>query len=49
MLIGAIIFIVVALKHPEMSFPWSNTVTYFVYRIYFIVTFIMFAMSAIKK
>jgi len=30
----AIIFIVIALSHPELSFPWSNTVTYILYVLY---------------
>ena len=28
MLIVAIVFIVFALNHPEMSFPWNNIVNY---------------------
>ena len=37
MLIVAIAFVVFALKHPETSFPWSNTVTYAIYAVYLIV------------
>lgn len=45
MLLIAMIFILVALNHPEMSFPWSNTVTYIIYGIYVIIMILMFAMS----
>ena len=36
MLIVAIAFVVFALKHPETSFPWINTVTYAIYAVYII-------------
>lgn len=38
MAIGGVIFFVFALNHPEMSFPWSNAVTYFLYLVYIGVT-----------
>ncbi|OUQ15435.1 hypothetical protein [Lachnoclostridium sp. An138] len=41
MLIVAIAFVVFALKHPETSFPWSNTVTYAIYAVYLIVVTIL--------
>ena len=41
MLIVAIAFVVFALKHPEASFPWSNTVTYAIYAVYLIVVAIL--------
>ncbi len=41
MLIIAMAFVVFALNHPEMSFPWSNTVTYLLYGLYFIVMLMM--------
>lgn len=41
MLVIAIAFTVFALNHPEMSFPWSNTVTYLLYGLYFIVMLMM--------
>lgn len=34
MLAAAVIFVAAALGHPEMSFPWSNSVTYSLYAIY---------------
>ena len=41
MLIVAIAFVFFALKHPEASFPWSNTVTYVIYAVYLIVVAIL--------
>lgn len=41
MLIIAIIFIIIALNHPEMSFPWNNTITYMIYSIYTIIMLIL--------
>ena len=38
MLIVAIVFIMFALNHPEKSFPWSNTITWLLYGVYFLVT-----------
>lgn len=34
MLLVAIVFLVFAMGHPEMSFPWSNTITYILYIVY---------------
>ncbi|MDE6567478.1 MAG: hypothetical protein K2K70_07080 [Lachnospiraceae bacterium] len=31
MLFVAVIFIIVACNNPQMSFPWSNTITYMLY------------------
>ena len=41
MLIVAIAFVFFALKHPEASSPWSNTVTYAIYAVYLIVVAIL--------
>ena len=41
LLIVAIGFVAFALQHPEMSFPWSNTVTYILYAVYLIAVVIM--------
>lgn len=48
MLVVAIVFIVFALGHPEMSFPWSNTITYLLYIIY-LVTMVFFFVAPFKK
>jgi len=37
MAVIAIVFVVFALNHPEMSFPWSNTFTWVLYGLYAIV------------
>lgn len=42
MLIGAIIFLLFALRHPDASFPWNNTVSYTIYATYFIFMVIFF-------
>lgn len=36
MLALAVAFVIFAFSHPEMSFPWSNTVTYLIYGMYFV-------------
>ena len=41
MLIIAIVFIIFALNHPEKSFPWSNTITWLLYGVYFLVTVVL--------
>ena len=41
MLILAIAFIAYALRHPEGSFPWSNTVTWLIYAAYATVTLVL--------
>jgi protein-S-isoprenylcysteine O-methyltransferase Ste14 len=41
MAVAAIIFVIFALNHPEMSFPWNNTVTYGIYIMYGVVTAIL--------
>ena len=46
MLIVAIVFIVFALNHPEMSFPWNNTITWLLYGLYILVTVMLLKSSA---
>lgn len=41
MVLVAIAFIVFAVIHPEMSLPWSNTVTYALYGLYTVMTAIL--------
>ena len=45
----AIAFIVFALNHPEMSFPWSNTITWGLYGLYAIVTAVLLIAPTKKK
>ena len=49
MVVIAIAFVVFALNHPEMSFPWSNTITWVLYGVYAIVTAGLLIAPAKKK
>ena len=51
MIVVAIGFLIFALNHPEMSFPWSNSITYVIYVVYLVAAIIMFCISkkATKK
>ena len=49
MVIIAIVFVVFALNHPEMSFPWSNTITWVLYGVYAIVTIVLLIAPTKKK
>ena len=49
MLIVAIVFIVFALNHPEMSFPWNNTITWLLYGLYILGTVMLFIAPKTKK
>lgn len=49
MLAMAVVFIVFAMGHPEMSFPWSNTITYLLYIVYLVATVVFFVAPFKKK
>ena len=49
MLIIAVIFIMFALNHPEMSFPWNNTITWLLYGLYILVTVMLPIAPKTKK
>ena len=49
MLIVAIVFIMFALNHPEKSFPWSNTIIWLLYAVYFLVTMVLLIAPKMKK
>ena len=49
MLIIAIVFIMYALNHPEMSFPWNNTITCLLYGVYFLVSVVLLIAPKMKK
>ena len=49
MLIVAFVFIMFALNHPEMSFPWNNTITWLLYGLYVLVTVVLFIAPKMKK
>ncbi len=49
MVIAAVVFIIFGKSHPEMSFIWSNVVTYSIYILYVIITAVMFIMAKKSK
>ena len=49
LLVLAIIFIIVAINHPELSFQWDNKFTYLLYALYFIITIILFVLGVKKN
>ena len=49
LVIIAVIFTVVALCNPQLSFPWSNAFTYGLYTGYGVVTLAMFILAIIFK
>ena len=49
MLIIAVAFIMFAVNHPEMSFPWNNTITWLLYGLYIIVTVMLLIAPKTKK
>lgn len=42
MLLIAVIFLIFAFNNPQMSFPWSNSITYLIYGLYIIIMIIFF-------
>lgn len=44
----AVAFIIFAVTHPELSFPWPNWVTYTIYVLYAIYTIMVFCMPRFK-
>ena len=36
MILIAVLFLYYALNHPEVSFPWSNNITYLIYIVYLV-------------
>ena len=49
MLIIAAAFIMFAVNHPEMSFPWNNTITWLLYGLYVLVTVVLLIAPKMKK
>ena len=49
MAVTAVVFVVFALNHPEMSFPWSNTITWGLYGLYAIVVVVLLVSPTKKK
>lgn len=48
MFVSAIVFMIFALNHPEMSFPWPNAVTWTGYGVYTTIT-VALLLAPIKK
>ena len=48
MLIAGMVFTIYALGHPELSFPWSNAVTFTIYAIYIVVMVFLFIFTGQK-
>ncbi|WP_302789129.1 hypothetical protein [Anaerostipes caccae] len=42
MLVIGVCFIAVALNNPQLSWPWSNTITYFLYFVYLLGMAVLF-------
>lgn len=49
MVVIAIAFVVFVLNHPEMGFPWSNTITWVLYGLYAIVTVVLLITPAKRR
>jgi len=49
LIILGLAFIAVALANPQLSFPWSNWVSYTLYGFYAIYTILVFCMSKMKN
>lgn len=49
MVIVAVIFVIFAFNHPEMSFPWGNTITWVLYGLYTLTTIVMLVAPFRKK
>lgn len=48
MLAAAVIFVIIALMNPQMSFPFSNAVTYCIYAVYAALT-VLLLIAPFKK
>lgn len=49
MLVIGVIFFIIALNSPQLSWPWSNGITYSIYVAYLIVMVVLFVVSFRKK
>lgn len=49
LIIAAIVFVVFALNHPELSFPWSVQLTHIIYGIYIDVIVLLIVMAFRKN
>lgn len=42
MLVVALGFFIYAINHPELSWPWSNAITFTIYGIYLLIMIVLF-------
>lgn len=49
MFVTGVVFIAVALNNPQLSWPWSNTITYTIYLVYFVVMLVLLIAPLKKK
>lgn len=49
MVIIAVVFVIFALNHPEMSFPWNNKITYGIYGVYAAISAVLLIASLAKR
>ena len=49
MLVIGIAFVVVALNNPQLSWPWSNTISWTIYLTYIILMIVLFIAPFKKK
>lgn len=49
MLMIGVIFFIVALNNPQLSWPWNNAITYSIYAVYLIVMVVLFVVAFRKK
>ena len=49
MVLIAAAFVAFAFMHPELSFPWSNTITYIIYGAYALIALILLIAPVKKK
>lgn len=45
MLVAAVAFLIYALAHPEMSWPWGNGISYILYGAYIVIMALLFVSS----
>ena len=49
LVIAAIVFVLYALEHPELSFPWSTQITHILYGLYVDAVMLLFVLAFWKK
>lgn len=49
LVVAAIGFIIYAMGHPELSFPWGNQITHILYGLYMVAVVLLFVLAFWKK